>query len=451
MKLMQGKKVKRTVNSMTTGATLLLALITGSAGVLAAEPAFLNPAQMAVVRQQLRDHNAAPQTTDAYQHLLAAADSALKKPELSVTDKGMTPPGGSKHDYLSLSAYWWPDDSKPDGLPWIRKDGHVNPASKNDQSDGVRLADFTARVQNLTLAWYFSGEQKYADKAASLLRTWFITPQTRMNPNLNYAQGVPGISPGRNAGVLDGRYFSTRIVDSLVLLRGNPAWTDNDEQQMRAWMQDYLTWLQGSKIAKKEGRTENNHGNWYVTQVSGIAWYLGDKAVIGDMVKLMKSKLDVQLKPDGTQPAELARTRSFHYSYFNLQAISMMAVLAQKNGIDLWHYRTLQGGSVLKSLDFMARFTDPALPWPYKSLDQIRVRPVPLLSWADNATGEKRYEQQIRSATFTLPRAVKPASGGYHEDVTRGAVMEAERETWLLSLPSFAKGYVAPQVAEDKK
>ena len=451
MKLMQGKKVKRTVNSMTTGATLLLALITGSAGVLAAEPAFLNPAQMAVVRQQLRDHNAAPQTTDAYQHLLAAADSALKKPELSVTDKGMTPPGGSKHDYLSLSAYWWPDDSKPDGLPWIRKDGHVNPASKNDQSDGVRLADFTARVQNLTLAWYFSGEQKYADKAASLLRTWFITPQTRMNPNLNYAQGVPGISPGRNAGVLDGRYFSTRIVDSLVLLRGNPAWTDNDEQQMRAWMQDYLTWLQGSKIAKKEGRTENNHGNWYVTQVSGVAWYLGDKAVIGDMVKLMKSKLDVQLKPDGTQPAELARTRSFHYSYFNLQAISMMAVLAQKNGIDLWHYRTSQGGSVLKSLDFMARFTDPALPWPYKSLDQIRVRPVPLLSWADNATGEKRYEQQIRSATFTLPRAVKPASGGYHEDVTRGAVMEAERETWLLSLPSFAKGYVAPQVPEDKK
>jgi len=315
----------------------------------------------------------------------------------------------------------------------------------------VRLADFTARVQNLTLAWYFSGEQKYADKAASLLRTWFITPQTRMNPNLNYAQGVPGISPGRNAGVLDGRYFSTRIVDSLVLLRGNPAWTDNDEQQMRAWMQDYLTWLQGSKIAKKEGRTENNHGNWYVTQVSGVAWYLGDKALIGDMAKLMKSKLDVQLKPDGTQPAELARTRSFHYSYFNLQAISMMAVLAQKNGIDLWHYRTSQGGSVLKSLDFMARFTDPALPWPYKSLDQIRVRPVPLLSWADNATGEKRYEQQIRSATFTLPRAVKPASGGYHEDVTRGAVMEAERETWLLSLPSFAKGYVAPQVTEDKK
>src|SRR5476649_1859036 len=395
-------------------AVVLMLGCTGA--VAAAEPAFLNTAQMAAVRQQLLQHRAAPPTAEAYRHLLDAADAALKKPDLSVTDKGMTPSGGSKHDYLSLSAYWWPDDSKTDGLPWIRKDGRVNPASKNDQSDGVRLAEFTARVQNLTLAWYFSGEQKYADKAASLLRTWFITPQTRMNPNLNFAQGVPGIAPGRNAGVLDGRYFSTRIVDSLALLAGNPAWSDRDEQQMHTWLQGYLQWLQTSRSAEKEGRTANNHGNWYVTQVAGIAWYLGDKMTLRDMAKLMEKKLDAQLKPDGTQPAELARTRSFHYSYFNLQAISLMAVLGQKNGIDLWHYQTPQGGSLVKSLDFMARFTDDAVPWPYPSLDQIRVRPVPLLSWADNATGERRYEQQIRSARFTLPPAVKKTAGAYHDD-----------------------------------
>lgn len=431
-----------------TRAAAAIVLMLGCTGMLdAAEPAFLNLAQMAAVRQQLRHHHAAPHTTEAYRQLLEAADAALKKTDLSVTDKGMTPPGGSKHDYLSLSAYWWPDDRKTDGLPWIRKDGRVNPASKNDQSDGVRLADFTARVQNLTLAWYFSGEQKYADKAASLLRTWFIAPQTRMNPNLNFAQGVPGISAGRNAGVLDGRYFSTRIVDSLVLLQGNPAWQDHDEQQMRTWLQDYLRWLQGSAIAKKESRTENNHGNWYLTQVAGIAGYLGDNALIRDMAQRMEKKLDLQLKPDGTQPAELARTRSFHYSYFNLQAISLMAVLAQKHGIDLWHYQTPQGGSLLRSLDFMAHFTDDTVPWPYPSIDQIRVRPVPLLSWADNATGEKRYQQQIRSARFTLPPAVKKTVGTYHEDVTRGAMLEAERETWLLTLPAFAPGYVAPQSA----
>jgi len=428
--------------SALTGALLSLGF---SASLMAAEPAFLHTAQLAVIKQQLNDHQAAPQTNAAYKQLLATADKALTKPNLSVTDKGMTPPSGSKHDYLSLSAYWWADNSKPDGLPWIRKDGKVNPASKNEQSDGVRLADFTARVQNLTLAWYFSGEQKYADKAASLMRTWFIDPDTRMNPNLNFAQGVPGIAAGRNAGVLDGRYFSTRIVDSIVLLHGNPAWKESDDKAMQQWMSDYLNWLQTNKLALKESRAENNHGNWYATQVAGIAWYLDQPAVIKKMVTLMKSKLDVQLKPDGTQPAELARTRSFHYSYFDLQAISLMAVLAQKDGIDLWHYQTPQGGGILKSLDFMAKYTDDSQPWPYKSLDRISVRPVTLLSWADNATGQTRYQQQIRSASFDLPAAPKRQKAGYHEDVTRGAIIEAEREIWLLSLPSWAKGYVAPK------
>lgn len=427
-----------------TGALLSLSF---SASVLAAEPAFLNTAQLAVIKQQLAAHDAAPQTEAAYRQLLATADKALDKPNLSVTDKGMTPPSGSKHDYLSLSAYWWADDSKPDGLPWVRKDGKVNPASKNDQSDGVRLADFTARVQSLTQAWYFSGEQKYADKAASLLRTWFIDPNSRMNPNLNFAQGVPGIAAGRNAGVLDGRYFSTRIVDAILLLHGNPAWKATDDQAMHQWMSDYLDWLRTNKLALKESRTENNHGNWYATQVAGIAWYLDQPQVIKKMVTLMKSKLDVQLKPDGTQPAELARTRSFHYSYFDLQAISLMAVLAQKNGIDLWHYQTPEGGSLIKSLDFMAKYTDDSQPWPYKSIDRISVRPVTLLSWADNATGQTRYQQQIRNAQFSLPASVKQQKSGYHEDVTRGAVLEAEREIWLLSLPSWAKGYVAPQPA----
>jgi len=428
--------------SALTGALLSLGF---SASLMAAEPAFLHTAQLAVIKQQLNDHQAAPQTNAAYKQLLATADKALTKPNLSVTDKGMTPPSGSKHDYLSLSAYWWADNSKPDGLPWIRKDGKVNPASKNEQSDGVRLADFTARVQNLTLAWYFSGEQKYADKAASLMRTWFIDPDTRMNPNLNFAQGVPGIAAGRNAGVLDGRYFSTRIVDSIVLLHGNPAWKESDDKAMQQWMSDYLNWLQTNKLALKESRAENNHGNWYATQVAGIAWYLDQPAVIKKMVTLMKSKLDVQLKPDGTQPAELARTRSFHYSYFDLQAISLMAVLAQKDGIDLWHYQTPQGGGILKSLDFMAKYTDDSQPWPYKSLDRISVRPVTLLSWADNATAQTRYQQQIRSTSFTLPAAPKQQEAGYHEDVTRGAIIEAEREIWLLSLPSWAKGFVAPK------
>lgn len=416
-----------------TMAVAAVTLLLGSGPTVAAESgpqalAFMQASQLAQVRQQLAQGSAAVPTRQAYDRLIAAANHALKLPDLSVTEKGMTPPGGSKHDYLSLSAYWWPDPAKSDGLPWVRRDGRVDPASKNNQSDGVRLEAFTARVQNLTLAWYFSGQQRYADKASSMLRTWFITPQTRMEPNLNYAQGVPGIAAGRNAGVLDGRYFSTRIVDSLLLLRGNPAWSDDDERQMQQWMQHYLHWLRTSPLAIKESKTKNNHGNWYATQVAGIAWYLNQPELIKQMVALTESKMETQLQPDGTQPLELARTRSFHYSYFNLQAISLLAVLAQKSGQDVWHYRTANGSGLIKALDYMAQYSDNVKPWPYKSLDRIGVRIVPLLSWADNASGKARYQQQVRSATFRLPE------GGHQADSARGAIAQAQRETWLTSL-----------------
>lgn len=277
--------------------------------------AFLSPSalqhnQRAIAQNNKKGQEQIPVTTQqAYRQLLQQADKILKQPNPSVMDKNRVPPSGSKHDYLSLSAYWWPDSQKSDGLPWIRKDGQINPASKNEDSDGVRLADFTAKVQALTLAWYFSGEQKYADKAISLIRTWFIDPDTRMNPNLDFAQGVPGIAAGRGTGVLDGRYFATRIVDSLIMLQQNKNWTVQDEKQIRHWMTEYLQWLRYSAAGKKEAAAQNNHGNWYAVQVAGIAWYLQQPTIVVEMAELLKTKLNTQLAADGSQPLELARMR----------------------------------------------------------------------------------------------------------------------------------------------
>ena len=367
-------------------------------------------------------------TQQAYRQLLQQADKALKQPNPSVMDKNRVPPSGSKHDYLSLSAYWWPDSQKNDGLPWIRKDGQINPASKNEDSDGVRLADFTAKVQALTLAWYFSGEQKYADKAISLIRTWFIDPDTRMNPNLDFAQGVPGIAAGRGTGVLDGRYFATRIVDSLIILQQNRHWTEQDEKQIRQWMTSYLQWLQHSPAGQKEAAALNNHGNWYAVQVAGIAWYLQQPAVVAEMAELLKTKLNSQLAADGSQPLELARTRSFHYSYFSLQAGILMALLADKVQVSLWHYQTPNGSSLIKALDFMAPFSIKQSQWPYHSLDHIGVRLVPLMVQADKALGENRYQQWIKQADFS-------DKVGKAEQKRKGAVTEALRDIGLLSVP----------------
>lgn len=360
-----------------------------------------------------------------YRALLQEADRALAEPLFSVTAKTLTPPSGDKRDYMSLAAYWWPDSEKPGGLPWIRKDGRVNPASKDDRSDGTRLARFTETVWTLALAGYLSGRADYSERAMAQIRYWFFNPATRMNPNLTYAQGIPGRDEGRGNGILDGRYFATRLIDSLLLLRQAGGWTALDEHRMRQWLESYLDGLLHSAPGEREAAAANNHGSWYALQVAGIATYLGRDAVVQDMIALMQSKLDAQLAANGAQPQELRRTRSFHYSYFNLQAATLMAVLAQRQGVDLWRYRTAQGSSLLTALDFMAPYVVAGRTWPYPSLDRVGVRLVPLLIRADAALGSERYRKTIAQAKFDP--AVWSGASGY----VRGAVKEAQRESWL--------------------
>jgi hypothetical protein len=61
-------------------------------------------------------------------NLIARADSLLSAAPYSVTyHKTKLAPSNDKHDYVSQAPYWWPDSSKKDGKPYIRKDGRRNP------------------------------------------------------------------------------------------------------------------------------------------------------------------------------------------------------------------------------------------------------------------------------------------------------------------------------------
>ena len=75
--------------------------------------------------------------------------------------KKRTPPSGDKHDYMSLGSYWWPDPSKPDGLPYIRKEGQRNPETLTDEVDRYSMAKLLRNVESLGWAYYFSGKEKY--------------------------------------------------------------------------------------------------------------------------------------------------------------------------------------------------------------------------------------------------------------------------------------------------
>ena len=197
----------------------------------------------------------------AYLQLIEEADKMLLEGPFSVTAKTKLPPSGNKHDYASYSRYWWPDPNKADGLPYLRRDGETYPGSQSlEASDRQRIGALAESSETLGLAFYLSGEQKYAQKVAQLLRVWFLNTATRMNPNLNHAQCRPGRNTGSKSGVLDGRLLIIAFEASL-LIGDSSALSEEEKQGLRNWAEAYLEWLTESELALQEAASKNNHGS----------------------------------------------------------------------------------------------------------------------------------------------------------------------------------------------
>jgi len=305
----------------------------------------------------------------AFNRLLAEADPLLGEKPPSVMDKTQLPPSGDKHDYVSQAPYFWPNPHTSNGLPYINRDGQRNPEVKNS-SDAENFAAVCSDARTLALAYYFSGDEKYAAKAAEMIRVWFLNPATRMNPNLKYGQGIPGIVEGRAAGLITARCL-TDLVDAVGLLAGSKSWTTSDQQGMVGWAGEYFQWLTTSKIGRDEDAALNNHGTFYDAEAVSLALFIGKTDFAREKLLAARGKrIAKQIEPDGRMPQELRRTLSFGYSLFNLDAEMQLAELGRNAGVDLWHYQTADGRSILRAAEFMAQFTDSTRNWPYQQIQK---------------------------------------------------------------------------------
>lgn len=304
-----------------------------------------------------------PRFRAAYDRLIHDATVALAAGPFAVTQKKRVPPSGDKHDYMSLAPYWWPDSSKPGGLPFVRRDGDVNPESRLD-TDSPRFGQMADAVETLALAYYFSNDARFGARAADLVRAWFLAPATRMNPNLRYAQAIPGVTDGRGIGIIDTRNISS-VIDAVVLLQGAPGWTSADLDALREWCRAFLVWLQTSPQGKEEAIQRNNHGTWYDAQLTSLALFTGDTALARRTIaESAPQRFASQIAPDGSQPEELARTRPLHYSLFNLEPFNRLAELGRHVGVDFWHYRAPNGADLRTAMMFVAPYLDPAAKFP---------------------------------------------------------------------------------------
>lgn len=306
----------------------------------------------------------------ALQKLRADADRALRLVPLSVTQKEVAPPSGDKHDYMSLAPYFWPDPKAPNG-PYIRRDGERN-------SEITRIPDHKNfdtvmySVQNLGLAYYLFGDERYAAKSAELLRAWFLDPATRMNPNLQFAQGVHGITDGRGIGLIETREIG-KIVDGVGLLAGSKSWTQSDQRGLEDWCSKFLAWMQESANGKAEARAKNNHGTYYDVQVVALALFLDKRDLAREVLESARQKrIASEVEPDGRQPLELARTKSFSYSVMNLTGLFALAELGDRAGVDLWSYRSQDGRSIRAALDYLLPFATGEQKWTRQQIEPMK-------------------------------------------------------------------------------
>lgn len=310
-----------------------------------------------------------PNKSEALAELVQKADKLLKTGELySVTQKTQLPPSGDKHDYMSQGPYWWPDPSKPDGKPYIRKDGQRNPEI-NGITDHDQLHDLIEDTQLLSLAYYFTQEEKYARHATRLLQTWFLDKNTKMNPHLNYGQGIPGITEGRGIGIIDSRALYM-IIDAAIILQDSKSWSAKDHTALKSWFSDYLNWLTESPIGQDEADQHNNHGTYYDVQVVASALFCERDDLAKKQLETTKARLASQLKPDGSQPHELARTLSWNYSNMNLYGFLVLARLAEHVGVDLWNYETADGKGIRKAIDWLVPYAKNEKSWTYEQIKE---------------------------------------------------------------------------------
>ena len=343
-----------------------------------------------------------------HDRILRAADEYLLQPPITITASTSPRSHGGKHDYFSEGDYWWPDPNNPNG-PYIRRDGYSNPANFNDHREA--LIRLSLQVPALTAAAMLTGDKRYARHAALHLRAWFLDAATRMNPSLQYAQAIWGITPGRGTGIIDTLHL-IEVTRAARHLEKQSVFTTAESAGIRNWFAQYLDWMSTSKNGKEEEDAKNNHGTCWVAQAAAFAALTDNQssmALCRD--RFRNALLPDQLAANGSFPLELARTKPYSYSLFDLDVLSVVCEIASTPGEspdNLWQFTLPGGNGYRKAVEFMFPFIQDKSKWPYahdvEYFDDLPNRQ-PSLLFAGLAYREPKYIALWR----TLPPDPKTA------------------------------------------
>lgn len=327
--------------------------------------------------------------------ILHEAIWALSQEPQTVTSSLSTRTAGGIHDFFSEGDYWWPDPRHIDS-PYVQRDGMTNPDNFVDHRKA--MIRFSRVMGALASAYLLNRDERYAQQALRHARAWFKDTATLMHPHLRFAQAIKGRFTGRGIGIIDTIHL-LEVAKALEVFEKSRAAESEDFKVFRRWFTDYLTWMTTHPYGLDESRALNNHGTCWTLQVAGFASFTGNDSLMKVCrERYLLQHLPGQMAVDGSFPRELARTKPYGYSLFNLDAMVMICQVLEgkkgkrheaqgtrwevkgrrheakgtrhegqgSEGKSLWDVSVDDGRSIKKGVDFLLPYVRDKKSWPYK-------------------------------------------------------------------------------------
>ncbi|QOD60940.1 alginate lyase family protein [Polaribacter haliotis] len=297
------------------------------------------------------------------ERVLKNAEQYLTSKPITVTANIAERSSGNKHDFYSEGDYWWPNPNDLEGS-YIRKDGLTNPDNFTAHRKAmIRLCEIAG---SLGSAYIITKDEKYVEALMPHLKAWYVNEETKMNPNLLFAQAIKGKVTGRGIGIIDTLHL-IEVALAIKAIENSTTINTNDLKAVKKWFSDYLSWLTTHKFGEKERNNGNNHSTCWALQVATFADLVNDKTELENCRNFYENTLlPNQMALDGSFPKETARTKPYGYSLFNLDAmVSLCQVLSTENE-NLFNYKTKEGKNIQLGMEFLYPFIKNKKDWPFQ-------------------------------------------------------------------------------------
>ncbi len=272
--------------------------------------------------------------------------------------------------------------------------GKYHNSIKTAGSDNSRyFLEMTSDISTLTLAWFFSKDERYAGKASELIRNWFLNAELNID---NQDDEFPNALQYNAISLLDAKGYID-VIDAVAILETSDSWNKRDTGKIKRWFSDYLQWLLVSEAGLYEKSQMNFRGTWFDVQLAGYALFAGNTEIVKQVIEYsIVRRIPGQFDGTGLQKFELSSIESYNNSCINLEGYLVLGKIADHAGIDFWNDPFMPIHIIQAACDFVFGFIGRFDQWPYSQSGPVDfARLVKIVIESKKILKNSEYEKKL--------------------------------------------------------